>query len=105
MKVVLDTIYSAIKRLVTPVTMLAAAALLGKGLEKPDSSSITIKSLMILLALWALGYMVLSIAQAVKVFQDAGLGNMRLSFMSTSFILVYIVLFVAAVKFGVDKIA
>lgn len=105
MKPILDTIDSAIKRLVSPVTMLAAAALLSKGLDKPDANIIVIKALMVILALWAVGYAFASTLQAIREFESSGIGKIKAAFMSSSFILVYFVLFVAAIKLGLDKIA
>lgn len=104
MKAALNTIDAAIKRLVTPVTMFIAAALLSKGLDKPDANPSVIKFLMGLLALWALVYMFFSAWQALKEFQEQGIGKIRMAFISLSFLLVYIVLFFSALKMGLDKL-
>ncbi|ELK7892148.1 hypothetical protein RVZ07_004434, partial [Vibrio parahaemolyticus] len=49
-KQILDSIDQAIKRLVSPVAMLVGAALLGNGLDKPETSEFGIYFLMILLS-------------------------------------------------------
>ncbi|EGG92943.1 hypothetical protein IMCC1989_2102 [gamma proteobacterium IMCC1989] len=104
MENILKTIDTAIKRLVSPVTMLVAAALLSKGLDKPEASPATIKSLMVLLGIWAVGYMVLSATQAIKEFEAANINGYKKWFLSTSFILVYFVLCISAIKLGFDKL-
>lgn len=63
MKPMLDTIDGAIKCLVTPVTMLVAAALLSRGLDIPDANPTAVKAIMVLLSLWAFGYMTASALQ------------------------------------------
>lgn len=105
MKEILDIIDSAIKRLVSPTAMLVGAALLSRGLDKPESSPPVIVGLMSLLALCALSYLVASAAVAVKEFDDLGMGAWKKGVFSLSFILVYFVLFVSAIYFGVTKIA
>ncbi|WP_416398909.1 hypothetical protein [Allohahella sp. A8] len=105
MKKVLDIIDSALKRLLAPVSMLVAAGLLSRGLENPDASPFTIKLLMSLLGLWAFGYMALSAVVALKEFEDAGFGKVKSFIFGSSFLLVYLLLFVAAIRLGFDKIA
>ena len=105
MKKVLEIIDSAVKRLVTPVSMLVAAGLLSRGLEEPGVSPLTVKLLMSFLGLWAFGYMALSAVVAIKEFEEEGLGKAKSFVFGSSFMLVYLVLFVAAIKLGFDKIA
>ncbi|WP_241814701.1 hypothetical protein, partial [Vibrio cyclitrophicus] len=101
---VLDIIDKAIKRLVAPAAMLVAAELMSRGLDKPDADSNFIKFTMAVLGLWALGYMVFSAKEAMQAFDEANIGKYKKALLSSSFLLVYFVLAIAAIRLGFDKI-
>jgi threonine/homoserine/homoserine lactone efflux protein len=104
MKEILGIIDEAIKRLVTPVAMLVAAALISQGLKTKDSSHSAIYFLMIVLVVWAAVYALMSILVAINELQKTGIGNIRMAVISSSFILVYFVLFCASLRIGLDKV-
>ncbi len=101
---VLKIIDSAIKRLVSPVAMLVAAALLLRGMNNPGSSELTIIFISSVLVLWALAFTVISTVVAVREFDSVGVSKPVAYFLSSSFVLVYFVMFVAAIRLGFDKI-
>ncbi|MGY8817956.1 MAG: hypothetical protein ACKVLM_00980 [Pseudomonadales bacterium] len=103
MKRMLEIIDGAVKRLVTPVAMLVAAGMLSNGLEKQDASQFVVIILMALLVLWALGYTAVSVAVAIGEFEREGISKTMSVMLGTSFILVYLVLFVVALKFGFER--
>ena len=105
MKEVLDTIDSAIKRLVSPTAMLVAAALLTRGLDQPGSNTFVIHGLIFLLVVYAFGYLAFSAAVAIKEFDELGLRFWQKGVFGLSFMLLYLVLFIAAIYFGLGKIA
>ena len=105
MSEVLDIIDKAIKRLLPPVAMLVAAALLSKGLHTPDSNELVIKSLMALLVIYAFLYMLASTCEAIRSMVKANFSNLYAALICSSFILVYFVLFVAAIRLGFEKVA
>ncbi|PNF81124.1 hypothetical protein CXK92_12745 [Stutzerimonas stutzeri] len=104
MKKLLEVIDGAVKRLVTPVAMLVAAGLLSKGLSNKDASYLVVSFLIVVLALWALGYMVLSVIVAIKELEQEGVSKVAAAMLGTSFILVYMVLFLVALNFGLGKL-
>ncbi|MEK0276826.1 hypothetical protein WM009_21400 [Vibrio vulnificus] len=101
---ILDIIDRAIKRLVAPVAMFVAAALIGKGLDNPTANEIVIKSVMVLLSLFAFWYMLLSAKEAFEDFSETGIGVVKSVIFTSSFLLVYAVLAFAAVYMGIGKI-
>ena len=105
MKEVLDTIDSARNRRVSPTAMLVAAALLTRGLDKPGSNTFVIHGLIFLLVVYAFGYLAFSAAVAIKEFDELGLRFWQKGVFGLSFMLLYLVLFVAAIYFGLGKIA
>lgn len=105
LKSTLDTIDGAIKKLVTPTAMIVATAIMSKGLNQPQSNDLLIKGVMWLLVLWAIGFMIASGFQALKEFEASGI-NLFLRFvLSTSFFLVYLVLFIVAIFLALGKIS
>lgn len=103
MKKILEIIDGAVKRLVTPVAMLVAAGLLSKGLEKQDTNHLVIFFLISILILWALGYIFMSVAVAVKELEQEGMSKIMAVMLGVSFVLVYLVLFLVALNFGLEK--
>ncbi|WP_047046257.1 hypothetical protein [Vibrio mexicanus] len=101
---VLDIIDRAIKRLVAPAAMLVAGELLSRGLDNPDANHYFIKFTMVVLGMWAIGYMIFSAREAMHAFDEAKISKYTNALLSTSFLLVYLVLAVAAIRLGFDKI-
>ncbi|CCN84525.1 hypothetical protein VIBNISFn27_500003 [Vibrio nigripulchritudo SFn27] len=101
---ILDIIDKAIKRLVAPAAMFVAAELLSRGMDKPDAEPNFIKFVMTVLGIWAIGYMVFSAKEAMRAFDEAKIGKYKSALLSTSFLLVYSILAVAAIKLGLGKI-
>lgn len=102
---VLDIIDKAIKRLVAPAAMVVAGELLGRGLDNPNANHYVINFTTVVLGMWAIGYMIFSAKEAMKAFDEAKISKYTNALLSTSFLLVYVVLAVAAIKLGFDKIA
>ncbi|ELB2122231.1 hypothetical protein P3394_23320 [Vibrio parahaemolyticus] len=103
-KQILDSIDQAIKRLVSPVAMLVGAALLGNGLDKPETSEFGIYFLMILLSVGAVGYMFFSGREAINTFKELPISRWKVAILAVYFMLICLVLCVAAVKLGFDKL-
>lgn len=103
-KIILDIIDTSIKRLLSPATMLVAAVLMSKGLGKPESNEIAIKTIIVLLSLFSIGHFIGSLVVAVKEFDEAGINKVAGFFLSTGYMLIYFVLFVVAVVTGVGKV-
>lgn len=79
--------------------------LLFQGISSPGSSELVIKSLSILLVLWAFAYTVFSTVVAIKEFDQVGISKPTTYLLSSLFLLVYFVMFVAEIRLGFDKIA
>lgn len=105
MKEILETIDSAIKRLVSPTAMLLAAALLTRGFDKPSSNYYIIYGLIVLLVVSAFCYLAASTMVAIKDFDELGLRLWQKVALGLSFVLVYFVLYSAAIYFGFSKYA
>ncbi|MEA5295183.1 hypothetical protein [Vibrio parahaemolyticus] len=107
-KQILDLIDQAVKRLVPPVVMFVAAALLVKGLSNPEANQYLFYFLIILLCIGAIGYLFLSGYEAIQTLKKLPIKQWQMAIISFHFhfhfILVYVVLVVAAMKFGLDKI-
>jgi hypothetical protein len=101
---VLDIIDRAIKRLVAPAAMIVAAELLYRGAQNSEAEEWWVILNIWLLGIWAIGYMVMSAKEAMTSFDNANIGKFKNLFLSTSFMLVYIVLAFAAIRLGFDKI-
>ncbi|MBR9857733.1 MAG: hypothetical protein GYB38_08490 [Gammaproteobacteria bacterium] len=104
MKLILDSIDQAIKRLVSPVAMLVGAALLGNGLDKPEVNEIAISLIMVLLGVGAVGYMFSSGVEVVHKFNELPISRWKILTLTVGFILIYLVLCIAAVRLGFDKL-
>ncbi|EJG0029016.1 hypothetical protein U2G59_004649 [Vibrio alginolyticus] len=103
-KQILDLIDQAVKRLVSPVAMFVAAGLLVKGLSNPEANQYLFYFLIILLCIGAIGYLFLSGYEAIQTLKKLPIKQWQMAIISFHFILVYVVLVVAAMKFGLDKI-
>ena len=103
-KQILDSIDQAIKRLVSSVAMLVGAALLGNGLDKPETSEFGIYFLMILLSVGAVGYMFFSGREAINTFIELSISRWKVAILAVYFMLIYLVLCIAAVRLGFDKL-
>ncbi|MFW1535806.1 hypothetical protein ACEV8P_22515 [Vibrio parahaemolyticus] len=101
---ILDIIDKAIKRLVAPVAMFVAAALISKGIDSPTANEFVIKLVMALLSIFAFLYMVFSLKEAFDAFSDTKIGVVKSLIFTSSFLLVYAVLGLAAVYMGIGKI-
>ena len=104
MKMILESIDSAIKRLVSPTAMIVAAAVLAEGMNKDESNQIVIQSLVWVLSLFAFGYMIASYKVAFKEIEDSGHSKLTTGIISLAFMLVYFVLILVGIKFGIDKV-
>src|SRR5690606_41431495 len=80
-------------------------SLLTRGLDKPGSNTFVIHGLIFLLVVYAFGYLAFSAAVAIKEFDELGLRFWQKGVFGLSFMLLYLVLFVAAIYFGCGKIA
>ncbi len=101
---ILTTIDKAIKRLVAPTAMVVAAALLSKGLNQSDRDLIAIKMYLWLLIGSSFLFMLGSTISALNEFEKAGIGIIRRSVLSLSFVLVYLVLFFAGMAIALGKL-
>jgi hypothetical protein len=104
MKKVLDAVDSAIKRLVSPTAMIVAAAILAEGSKSENASPLVIKALVWLLSLFALGYLIFSCREAFKEIEASGYSKITTGFISLAFMLVYFVLILVGIRFGISKI-
>ncbi|GAB2933928.1 hypothetical protein [Rheinheimera gaetbuli] len=104
MKQILDAIDGAIKRLVSPTAMIVAAALLAQGSKGDGATPFIIKVLIWILSIFALGYLILSYLVAFKEIEASGYSKLKTGFISLAFMLVYFVLVLAGIRFGIDKI-
>ena len=104
LKEILDTIDSAVKKLVAPTAMVVAAAVISKGLKQPESSEMLIKGTMWFLVAWAFIYMFSSAVVALREFEKTGLPFIRSFLLGTSFFVIYIVLFIVGIFVALGKI-
>ncbi|MCL1075987.1 hypothetical protein [Shewanella dokdonensis] len=104
LKAGLDIFELSIKRLVVPVTMLIAAALLSNGLSKPGSNYLLIYFYMIFLGGFAIGYGVFSGLEAMKAIDKLSITKVKRGLLGISFMLIYVVLFLTSIKLGFDKL-
>lgn len=104
MKEGLDVVDSAIKRLVTPISIFVAAAIFFNAYGKENVSFYSNTFILIILGVWIAGYMILSIKVAFDDFEKIKIGNIRKAFLGATFILVYGILFMVGAKLGIDKL-
>ena len=104
MEAILEAFDKAIKRLVTPVAMLIAAALLMKGAGQNEAYANVTYVMIILLCFGALFYAVLSFMLTIEKLREADLPLFSKLVISAWFGPIYVVLGVAALKLSFDKL-
>ncbi|MCL1074831.1 hypothetical protein [Shewanella dokdonensis] len=105
LKAGLDIFDLAIKRLVVPVTMLVAAAVVSFGLKAPDSNHLLIYFFMLLLTFFAVGYGLCSAFEAGKAINELTISTINKFGLTLCFWLIYLMLFYSAIRLGLDKLS
>ena len=101
----LNVFDSSLKRLVTPTAFLVAAALLSRGLDKPETNQTLIHILVGALTLFSTLYFIFSVGLVAKKLEEIVKHKLGALVAGTIYILLYIIVFLAAIIMGLSKIA
>jgi len=101
---IFDIIDYSFKKLISPTVMLAAAALLSKNNTAESTNQIIVMFLICCLIGWSLVYFVATTCKVIEEFQSLGKNKVISVLLCTSFINVYLVVFIVAIRSGIDKV-